>query len=151
VTPTALWVAAGTDIVFRWPSFQLAATQAARGDRTFMYLFTWESPALGGMLGACHALDLPFVFGAVHVPAVQLFSGGGPEVDRLSQDMQDAWLAFARHGDPSHAGIGEWRVWDATVRRTMIFGARSGLEDAPRDEELALFGQYRPLHTGVLG
>jgi para-nitrobenzyl esterase len=151
LTPTAIWVAAGTDIVFRWPSFQLAAAHGAWGGRTFMYLFTWESPAFGGLLGSCHALELPFVFGAVDVPAVQLFSGSGPEAERLSRQMQHAWLAFARTGDPSHEGIDTWRGWDPAVRRTMVFGPDSGVVDAPRDDELALFERYRPLRSGVPG
>ena len=83
-SPRDLWVAFGSDIVFRWPSLQLAATHAARGSRAYVYLFDWESPAFGGVLGSCHALELPFVFGAVHEPVVQVFSGGGPEVDLLS-------------------------------------------------------------------
>ena len=89
-----VWVAVGTDLVFRWPSLQLAATHAALGGRAFVYLFDWESPAFGGMLGACHALELPFVFGAVHLPVVQMFSGGGPAVEVLSSQMQHAWLAL---------------------------------------------------------
>ena len=151
LTPTALWVAVGTDIVFRWPSLQLAAAHGAWGGGTFVYLFTWESPAFDGLLGSCHALDLPFVFGAVHVPAVQLFSGSGPSAETLSRQMQDAWLAFARDGNPSHDGIGEWRGWDPAVRSTMIFGPQSGLVDAPRDDELSLFDRHRPLSSGVPG
>ncbi len=98
--PTDIWVAAGTDFVFRWPSFQLAAAHSARGSRAFMYLFEWESPAFGGILGACHALELPFVFGAVHLPVVQVFSGSGPVVERLSRDMQDAWLCLRIAREP---------------------------------------------------
>jgi para-nitrobenzyl esterase len=151
LTSTALWVAAGTDIVFRWPSLQLAAAHSAWGARTFVYLFTWESPAFGGLLGSCHALELPFVFGAVHLPAVQLFSGSGPGAEALSQQMQEAWLAFAHAGDPSHGGIGEWRGWDPAHRCTMVFGPHSGLADAPRDDELSVFEGYRPLRSGVPG
>ena len=77
---------------------------SARGSRAFVYLFDWESPAFGGILGSCHALELPFVFGAVHLPVVQVFSGGGPAVETLSAQMQTAWLAFAATGDPSHDG-----------------------------------------------
>jgi para-nitrobenzyl esterase len=139
------FVAVGTDGVFRWPSYQLAAAQASHEGSTYVYLFDWESPAFGGVLGSCHALELPFVFGAVGVPAVQLFSGSGPEVDELSTRMQQAWLAFARSGNPSHELLGQWPTWDATKRTTMIFGPRTGVEVAPRDEELALWEQYRPL------
>jgi para-nitrobenzyl esterase len=151
VNPTAVWVAVGTDVVFRWPSLQLAATQTARGTRAFVYLFDWESPAFGGILGSCHALELPFVFGAVHLPVVQVFSGGGPAVETLSSQMQRAWLAFAATGDPSHDGIGTWRPWEPVERSTMIFGADTRLVAAPRDEELAVLERSRPLVSGVPG
>ena len=140
-----VWVAAGTDIVFRWPSLQLAAAHRSNGEKAYVYLFDWESPAFDGLLGSTHALELPFVFGAVHVPVVQMFSGGGPPAETLSRQMQMAWLSFAASGDPSHEGIGEWRRWEPAERATMLFGARSGLVDAPRDRELAVFERYRPL------
>ena len=140
-----VWVAAGTDIVFRWPSLQFAAAHKANGGKTFVYLFEWESPAFDGLLGSCHALELPFVFGAVHIPVVQLFSGGGPVADTLSRQMQMAWLSFASRGDPSHEGIGEWRQWESAGRATMVFGAQSGLVEAPRDRELEVLERYRPL------
>jgi para-nitrobenzyl esterase len=144
-----LLVSVGTDNVFRWPSLQLAAAQGAHGARTYVYLFEWESPAFGGILGSCHALEIPFVFGAVHVPAVQLFTGGGTEVEALSRQMQGAWLAFARSGNPSHAGLERWPTWDPGTRSTMIFGRQTGAVDAPRDQELAVWECYRPLRAGV--
>jgi para-nitrobenzyl esterase len=144
-----MWVAIGTDNVFRWPSLQLAAAQGTHGGPTYVYLFEWESPAFNGILGSCHALELPFVFGAVRHPAVQLFSGSGPAVETLSDQMQAAWLSFAATGDPSHAGIGTWPCWDPRDRRTMVFGPESGVAVAPRDTELATWEQYRPLFAGV--
>ena len=151
VGATDIWVAVGTDVVFRWPSLQLAAAHVARGARAYVYLFDWESPAFGGLLGSCHALELPFVFGAVQVPVVQIFSGSGPAVELLSDQMQRAWLAFAGTGIPSHEGIDEWRPWDPGGRATMIFGAQTGLVDAPRNEELAILERHRPLVSGVPG
>jgi para-nitrobenzyl esterase len=151
IEPTAIWVAVGTDIVFRWPSLQLAAAHVARGSNAFVYLFDWESPAFGGILGSCHALELPFVFGAVSVPAVQVFSGGGPAVETLSAQMQRAWLAFAAAGDPSHDAIGAWPAWDPTGRATMIFGPETRLEPAPRNAELSVLERHRPLVSGVPG
>jgi para-nitrobenzyl esterase len=149
VEPHALWVAIGTDVVFRWPSLQLAAAHGAHGAPAYVYLFDWESPAFGGILGSCHALELPFVFGAVGLPAVQVFSGEGPAVDTLSAQMQGAWLSFAATGDPSHEGIGSWRPWEPDHRATMIFGARTRLESAPSDEELAVLERARPLIAGL--
>ena len=151
VDPNDIWVAAGTDFVFRWPSLQLAAAHVARGSRAFVYLFEWESPAFAGILGSCHALELPFVFGAVNVPVVQIFSGSGPTVERLSRDMQQAWLAFAATGNPSHDGIGEWAQWDPVRRATMIFGADTRLEYGPRNQELAVLERARPLTSSLPG
>ena len=151
IEPNALWVAIGTDVVFRWPSLQLAAAHGAGGSRSFVYLFDWESPAFGGILGSCHALELPFVFGAVHLPVVQVFSGGGPTVETLSTQMQRAWVSFAATGDPSHEGIGAWRPWAPVGRATMIFGSHTRLESAPRNEELAALERSRPLVSGAPG
>jgi para-nitrobenzyl esterase len=143
-----LLVAIGTDAVFRWPSLQLAAAQSAHGGRTFVYLFDWESPAFGGILGSCHALELPFVFGATRVPAVQLFSGAGPEVEALSAAMQRAWLAFAATGSPNQVDDAEWPAWDQWSRSTMIFGPRTRVERDPRDAELVPWEKERPLVSG---
>jgi para-nitrobenzyl esterase len=151
VDPRSLMVALGSDGVFRWPSLQLAAAQRAQGAATYVYLFEWESPAFGGVLGSCHALELPFVFGLVHVPAVQLLTGAGPEVQELSTQMQQAWLAFARTGDPSTPELASWPAWDAHQRSTMVFGPRTGVVEAPRDAELAVWQRYRPLFTGRPG
>ena len=63
--------------------------------------------------------------------------------------MAPAWLAFARTGTPEHEGLAHWPTWDAARRATMIFGARTGPVDAPRDAELAVWAQYRPLLAGA--
>jgi para-nitrobenzyl esterase len=140
VGPLDLWVAAGSDRVFRWPSLQLAAAQRRYQPATYVYLFTWESPAFGGLLGSCHALEIPFVFGSIRQPVIAAFAGRGPEADALTDEMQRAWLSFARSGDPSHDGIGQWPAWDADRRATMVFGRTTELVDGPRNDELAAWG-----------
>lgn len=133
-------MAAGSDRVFRWPSLQLAAAQRRYQPATYVYLFTWESPAFGGLLGSCHTLEIPFVFGSIRQPVIAAFAGRGPEADALTDEMQRAWLSFARSGDPSHDGIGQWPAWDADRRATMVFGRTTELVDAPRNDELAAWG-----------
>lgn len=146
VAPRDLWVAAGSDRVFRWPSLMLAAAQRARRPDTFVYLFTWEAPAFGGLLGSCHGLEIPFVFGSVRYPAVAAIVGGGPEAEELSAGMRDAWAAFARTGDPSGDGGGRWPAWDPGRRATMVFGPGGGaVVHAPRNEELAVWERAAPL------
>ncbi len=124
-----------SDVRFRMPAIRLAEAQSGHQARTFMYLFDWESPARRGALGACHALEMPFVFGTLTAPTQDRFAGKGEVAERLSRNMMDAWLAFARTGDPSHAGIGTWSGYDALRRATMIFGPNTGLTEAPFEVE----------------
>ncbi|MGH8988810.1 MAG: carboxylesterase/lipase family protein [Acidimicrobiales bacterium] len=151
VTPRDLWVAAASDVVFRWPSLRLATAQRAHQSKTFVYLFTWETPAFRGALGSCHALEIPFVFGTVRTSAVAKFAGDGPDAESLSEDMQAAWLAFVRTGDPASPRLGEWPAWDPERRPTMVFDRESQVCEAPRDEELAAWEPLQPLPAPMGG
>jgi para-nitrobenzyl esterase len=133
--PAELFTAIETDRVFRTPGVRLAQLQGRREPRVFSYLFTWRSPAMGGALGSCHALELGFVFGSNHLPGMSAFSGTGAAAEKLAGQMQDAWLAFARSGDPSCASIGTWAGYTEARRATMVFGETTKLEDAPYEDE----------------
>ena len=155
VAPRDLWTAIATEYVFRVPTIRFAdhhAAAAGPGVGTYCYLFTWESPAFGGVLGSCHALEVPCVFGTVHNPGVQAFSGGGDDALALSAAMREAWTTFARDGVPAGGGVstgsggvstgsggvgdalgtgdagggGAWSNWDADRRPTMVFGPWPG-------------------------
>lgn len=117
-----------TDTRFRIPSIRLAQGQCAAGGKAWMYLFTHESPARRGALGACHSVEMPFVFGTLDAPTQDRFAGTGPDVERLSREMMDAWLGFARDGAPDHASIAPWSLYDAQSRSTMIFGTKASAQ-----------------------
>jgi para-nitrobenzyl esterase len=121
---------------FAVPASRMAEAQAAHQPKTFMYLFDWESPVK--RLGACHALELSFVFGTLSAPGNDRFAGAGPEAEKLSGQMMDAWIAFAKTGDPSCGAVGPWPRYDGE-RNTMIFGRNTRLERAPFEEERALW------------
>jgi para-nitrobenzyl esterase len=147
-TPAEIFMAIETDRIFRMPGLNLVETQAGHDARVYNYLFTWPSPMFSGMFGACHAVELGFVFGTHATPGVSDFSGTGPAVDALAERTMDAWLAFARTGDPSCAGLGRWPTYTAADRATMILGERCRVEHAPLEEERAAWGSV-PKH--VLG
>jgi para-nitrobenzyl esterase len=134
-TPSELFTAIETDRIFRMPGLRLAQTQRRHDPRVYSYLFTWTSPAMGGVLGSCHALELGFVFGTNNMTGMPAFAGSGPAAEKLATQMQDSWIAFARSGDPSCGSAGEWKPYDEARRATMVFGANTKLADAPRDEE----------------
>jgi para-nitrobenzyl esterase len=124
---------------FRIPATRLCEAQLLHQPRTFLYQFDWESPARRGELGACHGLEVPFVWGMVGKNGNTTFSGVGPDADYLSGQMMDAWIAFAKTGDPSHPSIGAWPAYSTAERQTMIFGRSSGVLDAPFEEERAIW------------
>jgi para-nitrobenzyl esterase len=132
-SPAALFDALETDRLFRIPALRLEEALRAGGSRTFMYLFTWESAFLGGRLGACHGIELPFVFGAIGSKLAEAFAGGGSEAQELSRNAMDAWLGFARRGEPGHPGLPEWPPCDARRRATMLLGRVCALAEAPEE------------------
>ncbi|NRA01727.1 MAG: carboxylesterase/lipase family protein [Myxococcales bacterium] len=136
VTPTELMLAIETDRIFRVPALQLAEAQHANRTPAYNYLYTWKSPSMGGMLGACHAIELGFVFGTIDSAGAREFSGAGPAADALERNTQDAWLAFARTGDPSHETLGKWPAY-GEARHTMLLGESCGVEEAPFEAERA--------------
>ena len=139
VEPGELWFAIETDRTMRHPAMSLAARQAAHQPQTYAYLFTWPSPVLGGMLGSCHALDLPFVFGTLEHRLLRPLVGRGPEALALAARIQDAWIAFARTGRPAHGGVPDWPAYDTAHRRTMILDRQCRVENAPREAERAFW------------
>jgi para-nitrobenzyl esterase len=134
-SPKDLYYAIETERVFRVPSSRVADAQAAHAP-TFVYLFGWGSPAMHGWLGACHGLEIAFVFGTQGQGELAAFTGSGPTADALSVAMMDAWLAFVRTGDPSTPALA-WPAHDPATRPTMVFDGTSGLQHAPRDAERA--------------
>jgi len=103
--PGATLVAAMNELAFHGPARRL---REAHHGTTLGYDFGWPSPACDGRLGACHGLELPFVFGTLG-SAPDLLGGAPPE---LSDAMRAAWIAFARTGDPGpsrHEALTLWR------------------------------------------
>ena len=112
--------------LFRYPHIALSEAQSRHAD-TWMYMFDWKSPRLHG-IGAFHALELPFVFN--NLEGWDSILGKHPP-RHLAHAMQDAWIAFARHGDPNHGKLQQWPRYDHAHRWTMLFGDRNRLVADP--------------------
>jgi para-nitrobenzyl esterase len=107
-TPGQALTRAMNELVFHGPARRLAHAHSSTGTgtgtgRTYAYDFTWRSPACGGRLGACHGVELPFVFGTLTAatgPSGLLGSVDTPPPQALADRVRDAWVGFARDGDP---------------------------------------------------
>ncbi|MGT2532039.1 carboxylesterase/lipase family protein [Streptomyces nojiriensis] len=90
-----------TDSLLRDPLRRLAG--AGRAAPSHLYEFAWPSGVPG--LGACHALELGFVFDSLGVPEASWLAG--PDTPQaLADEMHSAWVRFAVTGDPG------WAPWD---------------------------------------
>jgi para-nitrobenzyl esterase len=137
-SPGERWVAFQSDRIFHCPATRLAERHALSAAQTYTYLFTWSLPLLRNRLGAFHGLEIPFVFGTLRDPLLRASLGASRSALGLSDRMQDAWIAFARCGDPSHADLPDWARYEAKRRSTMVFGADCR-EESSRFEDVTRF------------
>jgi para-nitrobenzyl esterase len=116
-----------TDHLLRLPLHRVAD---ARPDSSHVYEFAWPSNLPG--LGACHALELGFVFDSGDGPDARRLAGEGAPQE-LADAMHGAWVRFAESGD-----LG-WSAWDAT-HPVQVFGdGAPHLAYGPHDAEFDLW------------
>jgi para-nitrobenzyl esterase len=137
-TPAQLLAGVMTDSVFRIPAIRLAEAQHRAGGTAWMYLFTWPTTQLGGQLGSCHGLEIPYVFNTLDRGSTPFFVGDNPPTE-LAGAMNASWAAFARNGDPGDGALGAWPPYEPGPRSTMILDVEPHLEDNPVAEERELW------------
>ena len=137
MSPSDLFFRATSDHMMRIPAILQAERKAAQGGApAYLYLFSWESPFMGGRMKAHHGAELPFVFDTVEANRDRL--GAGSDRNALAAQMLGAWSHFAHTGDPNHEGLPEWKPYDAGSagkRETMLFGMPSRVESDPDSRE----------------
>lgn len=108
----------------------------------YSYLIDWAAPNFP-KLGAIHGLDVPLVFGNFESWAWAL--GDNPPQE-LSRNMQDAWIAFAKTGNPSQPGIPSWPAYTENNRATLVFSEDTTVVDDP----LGWVRELGPVIDGML-
>jgi para-nitrobenzyl esterase len=85
----------------------------------YNYLFAWEYPINGGIT-AFHCSELAFCFHALGVPQIKNATGGGPVALALQDKVSQAWINFARTGNPTQPGL-EWKPYTKEDPQAMVF------------------------------
>ena len=121
-------------LIFAAPTRQNAITQAERKTAlqaapAFLYWFAWQTPVLDGRPRAFHCAELPFCF--YNTDRCAAMTGGTNEARELSAKVADAWINFARKGDPNHAHLPKWPAFAADKVPTMIFDKTCELKNDP--------------------
>ena len=118
----------------RLSAYTIAERKHAQGTApVYMYYFKWRSPARNGKLRSMHCMDIPFVFD--HVDDFELMTGTGDARYALAQRMSEAWVSFARTGNPNHDTLPHWPAFTPAERTTMIFDTQCRAVDDPYGEE----------------
>ena len=89
------------------------------GAPVYTYLFAWESPVMDGILRSTHCMEIPFVFNNADVHASM--TGGSEEAVALADIMSQAWINFARRGNPNTEELPQWPAYDNSDGATMFF------------------------------
>ena len=126
-----------TDGVFAMPSIRVSEMQTQFAS-TYMYRFDWSSAALNLVgLKACHGAELPFVFGTLDKSPGKYFTimSNKKRNWRLSKQIQQSWVNFARYGNPDPKGQSAWGIYNTTGRTTMIFDKVTHMSTDPKSEQ----------------
>ena len=135
--PEELYELVNGDWLFRMPTFHLAQAHAAAGGRTHLYELTWPAPGMGGILGACHGLDVPLVFGNLDRGQPAMLIGQPSEAaEGLSASMRSAWIGFATDGDPG------WPTYDDRQQLTKVFDTPCTVTAYPEEGSRLLWQQH---------
>ena len=83
-------------------------------------------------------MEIPFAFDNVKISA--RLTGGGADAMALADKVSDAWIAFARTGDPNTSKLPHWPAFDDKDRATMVINNASKVVNDPlREQRLAMF------------
>jgi para-nitrobenzyl esterase len=124
-----------------------AELRAAQGAPAYVYQLDWKSPLDGGKWGAPHGLDIPLVFDNVDKDGS--ITGTGPGAQSMAEKMSEAFLAFARTGDPNNPTLPRWEPYQLPRRQTLVFDEPARLVDDPRSAERRLFAKVPFVQQGT--
>jgi para-nitrobenzyl esterase len=116
-----------------------AELRAQQGAPVYAYQLDYRSQLDGGRYGAMHTMDIPLVFDNIAQPGS--LTDADAAAQKVADRMSDAFIAFARSGNPNSVGLPQWRPYDLQTRATMLFDVECRLADDPRGGERRLFAQ----------
>ncbi len=117
---------------------QAAVTQCERkavqaAAPAYLYWFTWKTPVLDSRPRAFHCAELAFCFD--NAERCENMTGNAAEAGQLAAQVSDAWIHFARTGNPNHAGLASWPAFTAEKCPTTIFDSPCEMKNNPDTNE----------------
>lgn len=130
--PFELWSVIGSNSVRAMVLEQCRLKAEQKAAPAYCYRFDWHTPVLDGRPLAQHGADLAFPFD--NTQRFENMTGNGPAARALAARMSEAWIHFARTGDPNHRGIPHWKPFDPATNGTMLFDDECAFREHLDDE-----------------
>ena len=145
-SPTDVYYAASTS-ARSWRGQVIEAEERAKaGAPGYVYQVNLNS-TLEPNLRAPHTIDIGLSFGNLDAPSS--LTGTGPAAEAASRALQDAFIAFAKTGDPNCPSIPRWTPYTLPTRETMIVDAQCRMESNPRGWEREFFAKIPYIQPGT--
>lgn len=121
-SPSYLLSDAVTDFWMRQAANRVAELKAKQARApAFVYVLDWE---VDSVIRCPHGTDVALVFDNVAAsPAI----AAAADSQALADQMSDAWIAFARSGNPNVPKLPHWPAYSLPARPAMAFNRRSGV------------------------
>jgi para-nitrobenzyl esterase len=140
-SPGDVLAAVITDWFFRVPAIRVAEARAAapRGAaaaRTWMYRFDYPQPQANHGFGACHAVEIPYVFDTIGRAELRPLLGDAP-AQAVADRAHRVWVDFVTRGEPG------WAPYDTVARTTGLLTEEISPVADPAGDERALWEGIR--------
>ena len=112
----------------------------------YAYLFKWQSPVNDGSLGACHGMELPFMFN--NIAMARTLTGGGKDAYELADKISSAWINFVKTGNPNCKELPKWDPYTTENGATMIFDNKCKVVHN-HDERLLIYSSFPSYSFGL--
>jgi para-nitrobenzyl esterase len=131
-----LFEVAFSDWLFRMPTLHLAQAHAMSGGTTYLYELTAQAPL--GPFGACHALDVPLLFGRYGDGVSAMLTGTEPPAAfvALGDLMRREWVSLATGGNPG------WSPYGTEHRTTRVYDLQPDVRSYPEETSMHLWERH---------
>ena len=145
---TAAFGAAATDGALGCPTYLGLLAASAGPAPTYYYRFDYHGMYMGEVLGAVHAMEIPFVFNTLDRKPISLLYPGKvkPETAELARVVQGYWLNFARAGNPNGPGLPDWPAFTPEARVMQVLDAPVRPEPVANEDQCRFWDEYNQSH-----
>ena len=132
----------GRDSGFGWNTLTWARVQSAHSkNKIYTYFFDQVAPRDSIFFspdGTVHTGEIPYVFGTLDAPPASYTA----EDRKLSGQVQQYWVNFAKAGDPNGPGLPQWPAFSIESPRSMYFHGTPLATPMPNLKQVEAFDAY---------